>query len=60
KVLSVADVFCDLTLVSPHSAGCTALEAVNRMEALYTEEMDKKAFAALKAIALNSPIHAVS
>ena len=50
KVVAIADRFCYLALVSPHSAGCDATEAVRQMVVHHSGEVDRNAFNALKSL----------
>jgi putative nucleotidyltransferase with HDIG domain len=50
KVVAAADRFCYLALVSPHSPGCEATEAVRQMVLHHSGELDRTAFTALKSL----------
>lgn len=50
KIVATADRFCYLALVSPHSSGCDATEAVRQMVVHHSGELDRSAFSALKTL----------
>lgn len=50
KIVGIADRFCYLALVSPHSSGCNAAEAVRQMVVYHSGEVDRSVFSALKKL----------
>lgn len=50
KIVAVADRFCYLALVSPHSSGCSVAEAIRQMVVHHSGELDRTSFTALKSL----------
>jgi len=50
KVIAIADRFCYLAMDTPTSKGCNAKTALDQMEVMYSGEMDRGAFLALRQL----------